>query len=270
MALRFGPHDVQFDRAPLTRVLCQVKFSPIFALMSAGGVAGFQDAIRGEYPTLEEKRNAEVRIDHKQQQLSLAEKVPIWLLSNSDGWTVSVAADFVSLETTAYTNFCEFRDRLDAVLEAVDRTIQPSDSTRVGLRKINALSHPTVSAPVDWASLLRSEVVGLLGTDVEAGQVNGGASETQFRDLDTGTLMVRHGVWSEPAATEPDLDYHLDLDYFTDRPFKICASTDIGEMLQDFSDAITSFFSWSLLPEMYDYLGPRPRSASSQNDGAAP
>jgi len=264
MALTFGPHNVEFRAAPLTKVVCQVKFSPIYALLSSGSLAGFQDAIRKHYPKAEEKRNAEVRVGNREVRVD--EKVPIWTFSDDDGWMASVAIDFVSLETDRYLNFQEFIERLDLILDAARRTIQPTDTTRVGLRKINAIEHPDVKAPYDWADLIRPELVGLLGLNPSGGTVDGGAAEVRMQDADIGTLMVRHGLWLAPDGGA-DLSYHLDLDYWTDQPFRIRGGTDLSDLLQGYSDAITSFFTWSLLPKLYEYLGPGSRSTVPRSDG---
>lgn len=264
MALRFGRHDVVFADAPLSVVVCQVRFSPIYALLSRGGVAGFQDSIRQHYPRTEEKRSAEVQVG--QQDLRVEEKVPIWLFSDDEGWTVSLAVDFVSLETTSYPNFREFLDRLNVVLEAVRRTVDPSDSTRIGLRKVNALAHPDVESPSDWSRYIQPELVGLLGRTAEGGEISGGAAQVQWTDGD-GALVVRHGVWGASEDGQRDLSYHIDLDYSTDRPFAIGGSVDLSELLQDYSNAITSFFVWSLREPMSEYLGSGPRDAPTRSEG---
>ena len=67
------------------------------------------------------------------------------MIDEEGNWRVSLAIDFVALETPRYTDFGEFLDRLMFVLDVLDRTVNVGDSTRIGLRKINLLTHPSVS-----------------------------------------------------------------------------------------------------------------------------
>lgn len=270
MTLQFGAHDTQFENAPLTTVLCQITFSPIYALLSPSGVAGFQDAIRGRYPTADVERS--VAVQPGEEGIRVDQTVPTWRFSDDEGWTVALSINFVALTTDSYLNFEEFIDRLNFVLDAVDRTLQPSDSSRIGLRKINAISHPDVQQPTDWAALIRPELAGLLAAPEMAGTLAGGSAEAQLVDGDEGILMIRHGVWNDledhdlaKDLQKVDLRFRLDLDYFTHRPFAIKGSDDLSALLGDYSNSITSFFTWCLGPALYEYLGPVPRPAPAAN-----
>ena len=48
-----APAEVPLPRAPLARVIAQVRFPPNLALDKAEEVSGFQKAIRADYPVLQ-------------------------------------------------------------------------------------------------------------------------------------------------------------------------------------------------------------------------
>jgi hypothetical protein len=48
----------------------------------------------------------------------------------------------------------------------------------------------------------------------------------------------------------------LDLDYSSPVPYEIKAGEDLKEVLNEFSEGITSFFHWILEPSLYHWLEP--------------
>jgi uncharacterized protein (TIGR04255 family) len=291
MALKFVEHDdVVFRRAPLLSVLCQIKFDPVLSLLSDVGVAGFQESIRHLYPRLHVEQLERLEVSGSpaipQRRFGLSQSAPIWRHIDEElRWRVSVAADFIAIETPSYRDFEEFSDRLMFVLNAIERTVHPGDSTRIGLRKINVLSHPEISTAADWRRFLRPELIGIIGTE-HPGQLMLGLSDVRFGE-GLSELVVRHGgvpddfveqlrrslvvspVDAVPAASEADAtrshirepahDYLLDLDYSTIAPYPVRDGDDLAEVLQEFSDGITSFFHWAVLPPYREWLEPEPR-----------
>lgn len=254
MALEFGQHpDVVFDRAPLISVICQVRFSPILSLLTEAGATGFQTLIRADYPKFNKDLHAEVEVgdDH----VRVDRRAPIYRFqSGDDVWRASLAADFVSLETASYTNFEEFLSRTSHLLDAVQRTLLPSPSVRVGLRKVNEL-HLAESAPMSaWREVVNPMLLGALAVDWPSIEPAFAYSEVRFDD-DDNVLVVRHGMHPERPGI-----YLLDQDYYTERPYDIGAIPDISSLLQHFSEGMTSFFHWALQDDFKKSLQPRQRN----------
>lgn len=253
--MQFVAHeDVVFRKAPLESVLCQVRFSPIYALLDEAGFVGFQEALRHHYPRTTTDHEVELAVDAK--QTNVHRRAPVWRMQDDEGlWTVSVAIDFVSLETRRYSDFREFRERFATILSAVDRTLSPSKSKRLGLRKVNLFEHPDVTQHAEWTQYLRSELMGLV-TDVGLpGRLAGAYSEAHIGDGRNGTLVVRFG----PDTKEP-LKFRLDLDYATQQPFSVSPRSSLLDRVESYSHSMTSFFHWSLKPSLYDYLEPHSRT----------
>lgn len=255
MALSFPKHpDVVFDRAPLTQVLCQIRFAPILALFAETGVAGFQEALRRDYPEFDADQEAQISMSPTHAEVQ--QKAPVWRLRDSEErWQVSLAVDFVAIEVSSYGHFGEFSDRLMNVISVLERTLIPGRSKRIGLRKVNRFEHPRVKGSEGWRGLLRRDLLGLVGVEGMPGTYGREYSERHLEDDEGGVLTIRHGM-----APNDSRAYLLDLDYWTTKSMQIRSDVSLSSLLKDYSDAMTGFFHWSIEKSLYDYLGPVPRS----------
>ncbi len=260
MALDFGPHaDVVFKRAPLRTVLCQVKFPPVLSLLTPAGVAGFQAAVRDEYPTLLPlERTASVSLSPESFGVSPAP--PVWRFTNADRkWTVGLSSEFISLETSSYAGIDGFLDRLGMVLAALRRTVRPAESTRVGLRKVNAIPAPDPRDTYSLLGIVRPELLGLLAVPVFPAPIAHYLSHLVFKD-DFSGLAVRCALNSPDEVTTHLM---LDLDYFTEQPYTVAAEDALLGLLRHFSDGTTNFFHWAVTDDYKESLGPFPRDEST-------
>jgi uncharacterized protein (TIGR04255 family) len=260
--LDFAPHeDVVFDNPPLMAVVCQVKFSPILSLMSEAGVAGFHEAVRRTYPAMNRHDSASIAVQG--QSMGVTKQPPVWQFReepNDKRWVVGLAVDSVSIETDSYTDFDEFVGRFAVVLAALQQTLRPSATTRVGLRKINELSHPAVERPSDWARFVRPEVLGILTERNLPAPIAGAFAEVRFDDAGENVLAVRHGLDPDP---DKRLQYFLDLDYFTERPFDVDPENGICDLLRHFSNGITNLFHWVVGEDLKLSYSPHPRASKN-------
>jgi uncharacterized protein (TIGR04255 family) len=261
VALDFGQHeDVVFERAPLATVLTQVRFPAVLSLLTQAGVAGFQAALRDEFPIfLPPNRSANIALN--QDTLDVRTNAPVWRLADTvnENWTVGLATDFVSLETKAYAGIDSFLSRFGRVLTALHRTIRPADSVRVGLRKINHIQAPEAHATHSLLGLVRPEMLGPLAVEHFPAPISGDYGHLSFQD-DFSTLDVRFGLQSKEDVTH----YVLDMDYYTTQPQAVEATEGLLGVLRHFSDGTTSFFHWALEDEYKKSLGPRSRATASE------
>lgn len=231
-------------------MVCQVTYGRVLSLLSDVGVAGFQEALRSKYPNFRPEQSADFAWQPTQIGVNLS--APTWKLTDESGqWTVSIGADFVSLDTTNYSHFPDFAQRFAEILAAVERTVRPGSSRRVGLRKINRFQHPDVTRPSDWEGLLRPELLGLSLAELPW-PVDRAGSESVVHSEDA-TIVLRYG-FSEPAA------FIFDMDCFTERHFNIEPASGLLDVLSTFSSNLTGLFRWALLPKLDNYLEPAPRA----------
>ena len=271
MALEFAEHaDVVFERAPLIRVLCQIRFSPILSLLHAVGATGFQTAIRDVYPVmLPAETNASISVTPT--EVGVEAQAPVWRFADEGKqWTVGLAVNFVSLETPTYSHIGEFLERFAHILSALHRTLRPSDSVRVGLRKVN-LFEVKGRFTHGFHGVIRPELLGPLAVNDFPTPILGSFGHLLFKD-DDNTLAIRHGLVNDevdPGAPDevPDrLRFVLDMDYFTERPQSVDGTGSVIQLLRYFSDGMTNFFHWAVEDAHKMDLGPQARDRDGGGD----
>lgn len=259
VSLRFVEHEQRVYRdAPLRSVLAQVRFDPVPALLAEAGTTGFHTLVQRTYPNGPE-RSTDVDIQLTPANVGVRATAPVWKFRSSSGdYVISLSHDFVALETASYTDFDEFLRQFALALRAVERTVMPSMSRRVGLRKINAVPLPDPNDPRTLTARVRVDLLGAIAYTGFPAKIRGAEGGLIF-DEDLNRLFVRYGL---EGNAETEASFVLDMDYSTETPHAISAESGILELLRHFSDGITSFFEWALTPEYKDSLGPRPKVLS--------
>lgn len=261
MALVFpASADQVFKHAPLVTVLTQVRFPPILALLAEPGAAGFQEAIRELYPSMSKVEEAGVMLGPTTVQTQ--RQAPVWQFTDSDKqWVVSLSVDFIAFETPAYTHADDFLTRFDRILDALDRTVHPAQSVRVGFRKVNQLIAPHHHDARQWQHLLNPKLLGLMSDEGLPGEVRFLFSDLRLADENGDELAVRHGVMDGTPTK-----YRIDLDYFTERPFEVQAGSHLTALLRSYALSETQFFVWSLGEDLYANFGPIPRPTGGESE----
>ena len=211
-----APTEVPLPRAPLARVIAQIRFPPILAIDKPDGVSGFQEAIRAEYPVLQREDVREVNVgplgDLRFGQGTL------WKFADAkDEWRVSLSTTFVALETRAYSSRADFMARLDAVVQAADTSFRPQVAERLGIRYINRV-HGAVLERL--SALVRPEMLGATSSALAA-FVRLSMTETHLKVSDVGgEMLVRHGLLPPQMTYDPAVEpvqmesWVLDVDTF--------------------------------------------------------
>src|SRR5688572_6791697 len=112
----FGDEEVEeipLGRAPLARVLAQVKFPRLAALVSGADAANAYAAVmRAEYPILEEEREVGV-IFSPEGGMSEAPASRRWKLRSADEmWQLTLTETFLAIDTASYIDREDFSTRL--------------------------------------------------------------------------------------------------------------------------------------------------------------
>lgn len=212
-----APAEVPLPRAPLARVIAQVRFPPILALDNPEEVSGFQKAIRADYPVLQREEVREVAVS----PLGEVKVVPgvVWKFGDAkDEWHVSLSTTFVALESRAYSSRTDFLTRLGTVVQAADAAFRPQVAERLGLRYVNRIRGPILGR---LSSLVRPEMLNITTSPV-SGLVRLNMTETVLELPDAaGQMLIRHGLLPpqstyDPAAIEPaeGQSWVLDIDTY--------------------------------------------------------
>lgn len=254
------PAEVPLSDAPLVRVIAQVRFPLVASVEKRDFIAPFQEAIRAEYPVLRPEESRSVVLGQPGVMETRANTV--WRFHDaSDGWRVTLAPDFLALETGRYTSRDDFLDRLKRVLDALVAHVDPKMMDRLGVRYIDRVAGNNLS---DLPQLVRPEVCGILSTPL-ASHVRHSISEAVF-DLpdNAGQVMTRWGLVPargtvDPAAVEPidEPSWLLDVDAFQAETREFDVEVTV-QQARGFAERIYSVFRWAVTGEFLRRHGGQP------------
>lgn len=257
------PKEVPLPRAPLVRVIAQIRFPPILTILHPDKVATFQEELRDIYPNLNKEQAYQVNLDADQAPQVSGDL--IWRLSEggqSPCWRVSLSTSFVALETTDYKNRKDFHERLRRVVSSLEKTFNPTEVNRLGIRYIDQLKGDAVSRIHD---LIKPEVLGILRPMSASPMTISRATENVFTQAifqaKEGFITGRWGNIAPNTTYAPNLlepiqepSWVLDLDMFTQdtQPFKCTKLINIGK---SFSARIYSVFREMITDEFLKFYG---------------
>ncbi|BDA66317.1 unknown protein [Rivularia sp. IAM M-261] len=250
------PPEVPLKEAPLIRVITQVRFPAILSIEQRPFVASFQEAIREQYPILQPEQTQGLVYNPQ----GLVQTVPqtTWrFIDTEDKWRVSLAPDFMALETIAYSSSSDFIARLENLLTALGEHIQPKIVERFGIRHINRLVDLSSK---DVSKLVRPEISGIVtafGTHLKQTineslfNVPGG----EDRIIARWGLVPTNSTFDPDAIEpipEPSWILDLDMSLSKQRDFNVA---ELISQAQRFTDRIYTFFRWAVTEEFLRQFG---------------
>ncbi len=254
------PPEVPLTDPPLARVLAQVRFPLIASLEKREFIASFQEAIRSCYPVLrpEQRRGVVLGPQGVIDERSNTE----WRFKEASGaWRVTLAPDFLALETTRYSSRDDFMERLRVVLQALKEHVNPQVVDRLGVRYIDRVSGKNLAA---LPQLVRPEVAGILGSPLSA-HARHTISENLFTlPEDKGQVTARWGLLPARSTMDPGVldaidepSWILDTDAFQSFPAgsRELRVDPIVEQARGFAERIYSFFRWAVTDEFLRRYG---------------
>ena len=254
------PVEVPLRDAPLIRVIGQVRFPLIASLEKRDFVGAFQEAIRADYPVLRPEQNRGISLGPQGVVSELSNTIWRFHDVNSE-WRLSLAPDFLALETTRYISRIDFLDRFERVLEALRVHVNPGVIDRLGMRYIDRLVGENLK---ELPKLIRAEVAGVMGTSL-AKDTQLTIAENVFNlTEESGQLKARWGMLPANATVDPsaidaigETSWILDLDAFASetRPFQI---EPIMKQANSFAERLYSFFRWATTDEFLIRYGGQP------------
>jgi uncharacterized protein (TIGR04255 family) len=252
-----APPEVPLPRAPLVRVIAQVRFPTILAVRQPDRMVELQEVIRVDYPELrpEQSHNVRLKSGHEPQ----VESSVIWRFVDISGrWQAAIAQDFAALETEAYTSRDDFLSRLDKLIGAVEAALKPRLATRLGLRYVDRLHGLAVE---NIAAMVRPEMLGLAGPFREGARLVSGEA---LLDATEGRVRARWGLLPpgasfDPAAAAPidAASWMLDLDMFKEERREFVSDALLAEM-EAFARRIYTIFRWAVTDDFLRHYGGRP------------
>jgi uncharacterized protein (TIGR04255 family) len=256
------PPEVPLPSAPLVRVIAQVRFGLVVSIEKREFIAGFQEAIREEYAVLRQETASNLLVNVRGQADVEVRTNTVWRFHDLERrWRVTLAADFMALETSHYTSRADFLERFARLLAALEQHVKPGVLDRLGVRYIDRITGAPLEA---LATYLRPALLGALGTAVRE-HARVAVSEGLF-DLpeEGGQMRARWGVLPanatvDPNAIEPveERSWVLDIDAFSQGERSFVAG-EITQQARALTERIYAFFRWSVTDDFLKYYGGTP------------
>lgn len=253
--------EVHLPRAPLVRVIAQLRFPREPKLGTEDGAALLRDALAGAYPILRDEQ--EIRVVITQQGAVEQPGSTLWRLQNRDAsWQVTVSDSFVALDTSAYSTREDFCSKLEDVLAAISDIAAPLVYDRFGLRYVDRLTGPALMRRLP--QLVRAELLGGWAVERPEGvQLVHSLSESLYR-FDGAQLLARSGILPPGVVLEPtvaavdELSWILDIDAATTEGADFDPAA-LGQLARGLADRAYRFFRWAVTEEfLREHGGQRP------------
>ncbi len=257
------PPEVPLTDPPLVRVIAQVRFPLIASLEKREFMASFQEAIREFYPVLRPEEGRSVVLGS--QGVVDTRSNTLWRFNEARGaWRVTLAPDFLALETTKYTSREDFMERLRLVLEALNEHVDPRVLDRLGVRYIDRVSGENLSA---LPQLVRPEVAGILGSPLTARAQHAVSENVFILPGNAGQITARWGLLAPRSTIDPgaldaidEPSWILDIDAFQsfqtgNRRLDVDS---VVEQARGFAERIYSIFRWAVTDEFLRRYGGNP------------
>src|SRR5215210_1052029 len=216
-----SPDQTPLKGTHLEVVVCQLRFEPHPAVSDIEAGLALQQKLggrQGPYRHLEPQEMRTAVMEFTPTGLSNASTEPSrgWRLRSAAGdWIISLMPDLASIETSTYSTWRgDFRDRLEALLNALNETITPRAQQRLGLRYVNRLPMPENATAADWETRVAPEFLGPLSHPALKDGILSVQQQAEIQIDDRIQCVVRQGMLREPMALKAN-SYLLDFDLFS-------------------------------------------------------
>lgn len=254
------PAEVPLTDPPLVRVIAQGRFPLIASVEQREFIAPFQEAIRKHYPALRPEQSRGVALGS--HGVMDTRSNTIWRFHDtSEAWRVTLAPDFLALETTKYASRDDFAEKLAVVLEALKEHVDPQVVDRLGVRYIDRVVGENLAS---LPQLVRAEVAGILGTPLAAHARHAISENVFVLPEGVGHVTARWGLVPPRGTVDPgavdaidETSWLLDLDAFQSETRAFEVDT-IVEQTRGFAERIYSIFRWAVTDEFLRRYGGEP------------
>ena len=254
------PPEVPLKNAPLDRAICQVRFPRIMSIGQEEVVARYQEEVRQQYPVMSQQliQPFQIQAPGSEIPISLIPSTRSYRFSSADQyWHLVLTQEFLAIETTHYSNRTEFLRRVYEACQALEKVVQPTHVSRLGVRYIDRIRGNDLDGIQEF---FRPELMGL-GADKEVwGRTSQVLTEALFTTAE-GQLVARWGLLPAHSTTdpnaifpEPDRSWILDLDASREGlvPF------DLNNLVANATglvERIYTFFRWSVTDSFLTHFG---------------
>lgn len=256
---------VIYRRNPLVEVVCQLRFPPILKISHQEPVE-FQDEIRSQYPLLEtSKVSLPVELLNIAQQLNVTLPLDTSYNFKSEDkrWSLSITKDFISLATSSYERYEQFKERFEIALKVFEKIYSPSFYTRLGLRYQDLILRSKLEVTnKQWSELIARHIASELHDPDFSSSIQA-IMKSLILEIDNGSITLRHGLVKvgSPPDSQEETAYLLDADFYTDQ--KIGRDENVCNIMDQFNRTAGNLFRWSITDTLHHAMQPQPVASNS-------
>lgn len=250
---------VIYERNPLIQVACQLRFPPILKISHQEPVE-FQERVRSLYP-LFETASTQISSEISQviQQIGLPFRSDISYNFRSEDakWQLSMGRDFISLNTSQYKRYEEFKTRFQQAVNVFEEIYNPSFYTRVGLFYQDLIVRSKLGLEdVSWSDLITERMAYELYESDFADSI-----ESIMKNLiiktEFGKINFQHGLVSvqETGTDVEETCYLLNADFYTET--KVERDGSVWNILSQFNRSARNLFRRSITDTLHCAMEPR-------------
>jgi uncharacterized protein (TIGR04255 family) len=255
------PPEVSLSHAPLAKVVAQARFAGILKIDNKEGVAGFQDAIRREYPLFEQATNQQIEVQIGPGGPNIRQTPGnAWRFSDAVGrWRLTLVTDSLTLETEHYTSRTDFVARWASALAAIERTYDPQIALRIGMRYISRVNGKPLEI-ID--ELVNPDILGVAKPPMRT-HLRHILTEA-ILEIEEGQMLMRWGQLPANGTIDPnlltpipELSWILDIDVFSgdQRAF---SSEELRISFQALAERAYSVFRYMTTDRFLETYGGKP------------
>lgn len=254
------PTEVYLSRAPLARVLAQLRFEQLAVLNSARVTDSLTDALSSLYPFME--TSAEINMVIAQGQVApQATPTTVWKFRSADkAATVSLSNGSLAFETTNYRGRSAFCRDLIQLASTFEEAIHVPNYTRLGIRYTNRVSEVEVIG--NLAEMVRREVLGISGASFdEATTLQHALSQASLATSNGDGLLAQWGIMPPGGTFDPSLpaltakSWVLDIDAFYANQEIHSTAKEIERHSHRLASRAYSFFRWAVTEDFLTHFG---------------
>ena len=193
-----------FPSSPLALVAAEVRFNDAPRLRQQATVDAISIALEHAFPVQDQFQQAEVGV-HLGAGPQVSQTSGRTFKNSTSTAVATLSSGRLSLETTAYSNFAEFRElMLLCCRSVVDAGVKPA-LQRVGLRYIDEIRVPdaAVQDARRWERWIDPRLVGQLTIGPQSAQVQQAEGVVTYRLPESSGLNIRFAALPRGAVISP-------------------------------------------------------------------
>lgn len=231
----------------LQQAVCEFRFPILLELGEKKPPADFVRALRKDYPHHESVSEFSLDLGSHSADSTYSHV----FRSSKSNWSVALKQSSFLIETSKYTGFEVFREKVMQAVRASSAVIDSNFFTRIGLRYINVIDEG--EDPIDgWVNPALIAPLAA-GTFINISEYSGRVLVAH----DDGGCLLQHGIKMKARVDGklPYPSYLIDIDsYRTDIEID-----DVGRALDDMHTQAFDLFDWSLGEKARNKLEQPPR-----------